>query len=85
MNMHLDIIKQHDNYIVRRANGEYSQHAHINTHKGCKLLLDCIHKNKLPKSQYLKGSAKRLLTEEEYKRLRKSKDYYYNVNKGVRS
>lgn len=84
MAIKLDIIKQHGNYIVRRVDGEYSQHAHISTHKGCKILIKCIKRNKLPKSNYLKGSCKRLLTEEEYSRLRKPKDQYININKGCR-
>jgi len=78
----LSIIKQHGSYIVKRVGGDYSFHAHISTYKGCKILRDCIKKNKLPKSDYLKGSCKRLLTREEYNRLKKSKDRYYNVNKG---
>lgn len=80
----LEIIKQHNNYIVRRVDGEYKQHALVPTMKGCLLLIDCIYKNNLSKSKYLIGSCKRLLTDDEYKRLRRPKDYYYNVNKGVR-
>lgn len=80
----LDIIKQHGSYIVRRVDGEYQMHAHLSTYSGCKLLIDCIKRNKLPKSKYLIGSCKRLLTPEEYKRLRPSKQIYYNINKGVR-
>ena len=80
----LDIIKQHGSYIVRRVGGDYSFHAHISTYKGCKLLMDYIKKNKLAKSDYLKGSCKRLLTREEYSRLRKPKDHYININKGRR-
>lgn len=84
LNIKLDIIKQHGSYIVRRIDGEYKQHAHISTMNGCKLLVDCIKRNKLPKSNYLKVSCQRLLSEEEYSRLRPSKQMYYNVNKGAR-
>ena len=80
----LKIIKQHGSYIVKRVDADYSFHAHISTYKGCKLLMDCIRKNKLPKSDYLKGSCRRLLTREEYNRLRKPKDQYININKGCR-
>lgn len=80
----LDIIKQHGSCIVRRVGGDYSMHAHISTMNGCKLLVDCIKGNKLPKSSYLKVSCQRLLSEEEYSRLRPSKQMYYNVNKGAR-
>lgn len=84
MQIKLDIIKQHDNYIVRRVGGDYSMHAHLSTRKGCRLLIRCIKANKLPKSDYLKGSCQRLLTKEEYNRLRKPKDQYININKGRR-
>jgi len=84
LNIKLDIIKQHGNYIVRRTDGEYNQHAHISTMGGCRLLIDCIKRNKLPKSKYLVGSCKRLLTEKEYESLKKPKDCYYNVNRGIR-
>ena len=84
MQIKLSIIKQHGSYIVKRVGGDYSFHAHISTYKGCKILRDCIKKNKLPKSDYLKGSCKRLLTREEYDGLRKPKDRYNNANKGLR-
>ena len=81
----LDIVPQIDGrYVVKRVGGEHKQHAHISTYKGCKILIDCIKKNKLPMSNYLKGSCKRLLTEEEYNRLRKPKDKYVNIQKGPR-
>ena len=84
LKVNLDIIKQHGNYIVRRTDGEYNQHAHISTMGGCRLLIDCVKRNKLPKSKYLVGSCKRLLTEKEYESLKKPKDCYYNVNRGIR-
>ena len=84
LKVNLDIIKQHGNYIVRRTDGEYNQHAHISTMSGCRLLIDCIKRNKLPKSKYLVGSCKRLLTEGEYSQLRSSKQMYVNISKGVR-
>lgn len=82
MKIQFDIIKQHGNYIVRRVDGEYSQHAHLSSMKGCKLLIRLIHTNTLPSSRYLQESCRRLLSEDEYKRLRK-KQRYYNVNKGI--
>lgn len=84
LQIRFDIIKQHGSYIVRRMEGEYSQHAHVSSMTGCKLLINLIHNNRLPTSDYLKGSCRRLLTVEEYARLRKKKQQYVNVNKGVR-
>lgn len=83
MKIQFDIIKQHGSYIVRRVDGEYKQHAHISTMKGCKKLIGYIHSNTLPFSRYLQISCQRLLTEDEYRQLRK-KQRYYNVNKGVK-
>jgi hypothetical protein len=78
-------IKQNSRgYIVIRRGGEYKQHAHVKKLQTCNLLIDLIAKNKLPDSQYLRGSCKRLLTEEEYSLLRPRKQMYYNSQKGVR-
>lgn len=84
MDIKLDIIKQHGSYIVRRVDGDYGQHAHVSSMAGCRLLIECIKKNKLPKSKYLIGSCKRLLLEDEYRMLRPGKQMYVNINKGVR-
>lgn len=81
MDIKFNIIKKHGSYIVRRIDGGYSQHAHINKYSTCKLLIKLIHANKLPTSTYLQGSCKRLLTDEEYSRLRPKKKQQY-VNKG---
>jgi len=71
-------------YIVIRKNGEYSQHAHISTINGCNRLIYLIDNNLLPTSKYLQDSCRRLLTEDEYTKLKQKKQRYYNVNKGVR-
>ena len=81
MDIKLNIIKKHGSYIVRRIDGGYNQHAHINKYSTCKLLIKLIHTNKLPTSEYLQGSCRRLLTDEEYSRLRPKKKQQY-VNKG---
>lgn len=85
MNIGFEIKKDHSRgYIVKRVDGEYEQHAHINTLSGCRLLIRFIEKNLLPTSEYLQGSCARLLTEEEYGRLKQKKQKYVNVNKGCR-
>ena len=85
LNIQFDIIKQHGSYIVSRADGEYSMHAHVSTMNGCRLLIRFIHTNRLPASKYLQGSARRLLTEDEYSQLKAKKQRYVNVNRGVRA
>lgn len=84
MKIAFDIRNNSDSYIIIRVGGEYEQHAHIKTKRTCDKLIKLIKSNKLPMSEYLQGSCKRLLTDEEYARLRPFKQMYYNVNKGAR-
>lgn len=84
MDIKLSIIKQHGSYIVRRVDGEYSMHAHVSTMNGCKTLISLIRQDKLPTSKYLQGSCRRLLTDDEYARLKPKRQRYININKGVR-
>jgi len=75
----------HDKWIVTREGYPYEYHAHLKTEKACKMLIKFIHKNQMPKSKWLVGSIKRLLTDEEwveFKRLNIRKQKYHNVNKG---
>lgn len=65
-------------YVVKRKSGCYEQHAHLSSLNGCRQLIYYINKGLLPKSSYLQGSCKRLLTEVEYAGLKKPKQRYYN-------
>lgn len=84
MKVEFEIKRNSRGYIVIRKDGTYNQHSHHKTLKSCHDLIKLIECSKVPKSRYLKGSCKRILTEEEYSQLRPSKQMYYNVNKGVR-
>ena len=79
-----NIKKNSRGYIITRVDGEYSQHAHLSTRDGCNRLLNLIENKLLPNSKYLQESCRRLLTDDEYAKLRQKKQMYYNVNKGVR-
>lgn len=68
-------------YVLIRNNFPREFHAHIKTKNGCRQLLHYIDKKLLPKSEYLQGSARRLLTDAEYQRLKESKQRYYNHSK----
>lgn len=73
------LVKQDSHgYIVVRKNGEYRQHAHVSTLNGCRELIMLIQRGLLPKNRYLQGSCRRLLNPEEYHKLKKPKDKYYN-------
>ena len=73
------IVKVQDGWIVKRINGAYRQHAHFKDEEGCERLLKFLKANKLPYNKYYRGSCKRLLTNNEYKNLKPSKDRYYNI------
>lgn len=68
-------------FVIKRVGGTYNQHAHLCTYQMAKQLERMIKARKMPKSPYLRGSCKRLLTQEEYDRLGQRKDRYYNHSK----
>lgn len=70
-------------WLLKREHGEYSQHAHFYTKKEAKCCRSLIDSNKYPVEKKYKIAMKRLLYEEEYKKLNK-KERYYNVQKGIR-
>ena len=81
-NIELDI-EVYDNftkpYLLKRVDGTYEQHCHFENKQDA---LDCIHiiQNGLsPKNKKQAKQLKRLLTDEEFKRLNK-KEKYYNQN-----
>jgi hypothetical protein len=85
MDIKLNIIKDSNRgFIVKRLDGEYSQHAHVSTINGARQLINLIDRGLLPTSKYLQGSCSRLLTNDEYRSLKQKKQRYVNVNKGVR-
>lgn len=76
------IRRNHRGHVLVRAGGEYSQHAHLKQIETCRTVIKLIEQNKLPRSKYLQGACKRLLTEQEYALLKPCKQQYFNVNKG---
>lgn len=69
----------HGYKVLWREGGDHSQHAHLRDMRKVHTLLTLIDLNLLPRDTYLQGSCQRLLTPEEYTRLTKSKDRYYNT------
>ena len=69
-------------WVIIRVNGHYEQHAHIKSMAGCQQLLRLIEMGLEPKSDWLQQSARRLLTDDEYQMLKRTKDRY--VNRGRR-
>lgn len=66
-----------------REGGSYDQHAHFLCKKDAENVRKLIDSGKYPYNKKYKIAMQRLLTEEEFKKLRK-KQRYYNVKKGVR-
>ena len=65
-------------WVVFRVGGQPENHAHLRSRKSCQLLIKLIKQGVLPKSEYLQGSCRRLLTDDEMAKLHKPKDRYYN-------
>ena len=65
-------------YIVKRKGGEYEQHAHLTNLEACRRLIKLINLGLLPRNIWMQGSCRRLLNDDEYKRLKRPKDRYYN-------
>lgn len=91
MDKHSDfkIIKCGNHCVLINTKGSYSQHTHIKRYGTCKLLIDLICNKRVPDSDYLRTSAKRLSRDEKYirkiehkERKDRDKQRYYNINKG---
>ena len=70
-------------YLLVRENGTYGQHAHMRNRKDAEKIRQLIDANRYPYCEEYKIAMKRLLTEEEFKKLKK-KQKYININKGVK-
>ena len=70
-------------WIIIREGGEYRQHAHLHTKRDAERVRNLIDIGKYPYCEDYKIAMQRLLTEEEFKNLKK-KQRYFNSNKGVR-
>lgn len=72
-------MKDHNRgWVVVRVGFPYEYHSHLSSKQGCRQLINFIKKGVLPKSEWLIGSCRRLLTEHEFQRLKKPKDKYIN-------
>ena len=68
-------------WVVYREGGEHEQHAHLRSRKSCLLLIKLIKQGTMPRSEYMQGSVRRLLTDQEVAALHKPKDRYYNCQR----
>jgi len=83
------ILKGKDDYIVKNNKGEYENHGHFKKLSTCYTIIKLMQKKTIPKSPYLIEAARRITTDAKYKQTLelkqlKSKQRYFNSNKGVR-
>lgn len=64
-------------WLLKRGDGDYSQHAHFETKKDAERVAHLIYIEKYPTNKKEKFAMQRILTEEEFKKLDK-KDKYFN-------
>lgn len=94
------LLHKHNEYIVIQENnkgvvlintkGTYKNHGHLKSLKTALMMIDLIERQIVPKSNYLRGTAIRVSTDEDYKakiqrktEKDKNKSVYRNINKGV--
>ena len=81
MSLHFKEVK--DGYIVYKKGTE--KHTHFKNKHGARKFLYLMNNRLMPESPYFVESARRVLTEDEFKNLKvRRKQKYCNVNRGVR-
>ncbi len=76
--------------VLINAKGIYRNHGHLKKLSTAIMMIDLIERKIIPKSDYLRGTAFRVSTDEKYKQdilnkiaKDKSKQSFFNVNKGA--
>ena len=62
----LEILGYRNTYVVANRAGEYKHRTHIKKRKTCELLIRLINKKEVPRSEYLRNSAKRITLDDRY-------------------
>jgi len=52
--------------VIVNQKGEYRNHTHIKRYKTCEMLVKLIYRKEVPRSSYLRTSAKRLTLDQSY-------------------
>lgn len=74
-------IKVHSGWLVYRKGGSRKQHTHFYNETGAIAFIKLMKRGILPDSPYFAESARRVLTEKEFKELRKQKIKQKYVNR----
>lgn len=87
------VIEEENNrgVVLINTEGKYRNHGHLKTLKTAKMMINLIERQIVPDSNYLRGTALRVSLDEDYKdkilrRIERDRDkqYYINVNKGIK-
>ncbi|WP_138159615.1 hypothetical protein [Peptoniphilus catoniae] len=70
-------------WLIKRADGDYSQHSHMKRKKDVEKVKHLIEIKKYPDNKDQRIAMERLLTEDEFRSLNK-RQRYININKGLR-
>lgn len=87
----LKIIDCGNYYTVINTKGNYQNHCHVDRYSTAQMLCRLIKNQRVPDSDYLRESAKRVSIDWKYiekieNKIEKDRDkkYYININKGVK-
>lgn len=85
------IIECGNHYVLINKKGEVENHTHLKKKDTCHLLIKLVCRKEIPRSPYLRTSAKRISRNKKYIReieIKEEKDkqrqYYFNPQKGVK-
>lgn len=80
MLLEIRYIKNYDRpWLIKRLDGDYSQHSHLRSKKDAIKVKEMIEINKFPINKDQQLAVKRLLTDDELRRLNR-KQKYININ-----
>ena len=85
------IVATNKDFIAKNLKGEYENHGHFKKLSTCYVIIRLVRRKTIPKKPYMIEAAKRITTDEKYKRdlinkqkKNKQRQHYFNPNKGVR-
>lgn len=60
------ILSYRGSYVVANCNGKYCNHTHLKKRSTCELLIKLVKRKEVPRSPYLRTSAKRITLDKKY-------------------
>ena len=85
------ILQTSKDYIVINTNGKYENHGHFKKLSTCYVIIRLMKRKTIPNKPFMLEAARRITIDEKYKEVltnkqkkNKQRQYYFNLNKGVR-